>query len=69
MAAALTLHHGDAQQEYVEHPVTVAKRALEEAAALEWETGSREWAGMFARFADTLPHRPPMLKAGQVGGA
>jgi len=37
MAPALTLHHGDLEAEYVEHPTEVARKAL--IAAAEVETG------------------------------
>jgi hypothetical protein len=49
--------------EYVEHPLEIARKALEEAATLEWEAGDRSWAGRFARLADCLPRRDPILKA------
>lgn len=32
---ALTLHHGNAEASYVEHPLEVARRALRDAAAIE----------------------------------
>jgi hypothetical protein len=58
----LTLHHGDQEWEYVEHPVEIARRALNEAADLAWAEGDRDWGGIFARMASSLPDRLPIRK-------
>jgi hypothetical protein len=58
MAPTLTLHQGDAQVAYVEHPTEVARRAM--LAAAEFETG--RWPELFRRFADALPERPPIKR-------
>jgi hypothetical protein len=65
MAPTLTLHQGEARAEYVEHPIEVARRALREAARLEWESGTdrgRSWAGTLARIVDSLPERAPIKR-------
>lgn len=51
--AKLTLHQGDQEAEYEEHPVEVARRALLEAAKLEDD----DWAHVMRRFAGALPDR------------
>lgn len=51
----LTLHQGQAQAEYIEHPIEVARRALLAAASLETEPP--EWQQRFRRVADALPDR------------
>jgi hypothetical protein len=60
MAPALTLHQGDQQAEYVEHPTETARKAL--MAAAEVETSA--WAGILQRVASALPHRPTIMKGG-----
>jgi hypothetical protein len=52
----LTLHQGDEQAEYVEHPTEVARRALLDAAAVETE----DWAAVIRRAASALPRRGPV---------
>jgi len=54
MAPALTLHHGDQQAQYVEHPTEVARKALMAAAEVE----TADWAS-------ALPHRPAIMKEGE----
>lgn len=63
MAPALTLHHGDQQAEYVEHPTETARKAL--LAAARVEHGSR-LADHLRRFAETLPDRPAIMKGGEA---
>jgi hypothetical protein len=62
MAANLTLHQGDAERTFVEHPVEVARRALLEAADLEQDSGGNgpEWARIMRRVASALPRRGPI---------
>jgi hypothetical protein len=55
--AVLTLHHGDAQAEYVAHPMEVARRALLAAAELEDENGRVDWPDWLRRIAASLPDR------------
>lgn len=67
--AALTLHQNDRSQDFVEHPVEVARRALRDAAELEWNSGlknGREWAGLYERMASSLPERGAILTKGAV---
>jgi hypothetical protein len=59
----LTLHQGDAQEDYVEHPTEIARRALIAAAEVEVEG----WPGLLLRVARALPSRAP-LRA-REGGA
>jgi hypothetical protein len=58
MAAALTLHHGDQQANYVEHPMEVARKALLAAADLE----AGEWSFACRGIAELLPDRPAIMK-------
>ena len=60
MAPALTLHHGDRQAQYVEHPTEVARKALLAAAEVE----TPDWASVLQRVASALPHRPAIMKEG-----
>ena len=64
MTSSLTLHQGDEQREFVEHPIEIARRALLDAATLE-ETADHDtsapWAGVMRRFASSLPNRGPIL--------
>jgi hypothetical protein len=53
MPSALTLHHGDQQAMYVEHPTETARKALLDATQIE----SLRLADQMRRFADTLPDR------------
>jgi hypothetical protein len=55
MAPALTLHHGNQQAEYVEHPTEVARKALLDAARVE----RGRLADQMRRFAENLADRPP----------
>ena len=52
--SALTLHQGEEQQEYTEHPTMLARQALLEAAEVETE----DWAALLRRVARALPNRP-----------
>jgi hypothetical protein len=61
MAPALTLHQGDQQAVYVEHPTEVARRALMAAAEVE----TFDWAQILQRVASALPHRPAIMKGGE----
>ena len=61
MPPTLTLHHGDAEAEYAEHPTITARRALEAAATVE----DAEWAPLMRRFARLLPRRAPLPKDGE----
>lgn len=54
--AALTLHQGDNQAEFTEHPTEVARKALTAAAKVE----SPPLADHLSRFAATLPDRAPI---------
>jgi hypothetical protein len=54
----LTLHHGENQQEYVEHPIEVARRALMAAAKVE----SGRWPELLRRVAQSLPERGAIRK-------
>lgn len=54
--ATLTLHHGDAQAAFEEHPTETARRALTAAAQVE----SPHLADHLRRFAETLPPRAPL---------
>lgn len=63
MPPTLTLHHGDAKAEYVEHPVEVARRMLIAAAELETDVG---WQHRFRRVADALPDRSGVVKRGEA---
>ena len=67
--ATLTLHQGECAQEYAEHPIEIARRAiiaaadLETAQAHETDDANRAashlaWASAMARFASALPNRP-----------
>lgn len=58
MMATLTLHQGERQQEFVEHPIEVARRALIKASEIEDEP----WAGSCRRVAGLLPHREPLRR-------
>lgn len=58
----LTLHHGDAQAAYIEHPTVTARAALLAAAAVE---SDRRLASQLERFARALPDRPPILRRGE----
>lgn len=60
----LTLHQGDTQQEFVQHPVEVARVALYAAAEIE----GGEWASVILRFASALPNRPRMQQKREEGG-
>ncbi len=63
MATTLTLHQGQAEAAFQEHPTEVARRALREAAQFEWESGTddgMQWAGILTRFVNVLPHREPV---------
>jgi hypothetical protein len=62
MAPALTLHHGDQQAEYVEHPTETARKALMAAAEVE----TRDWASILERVASAMPHRPAIMKGGET---
>jgi hypothetical protein len=55
---ALTLHHGEAERTFEEHPIEVARKALLDAA----ETEGSDWAGVMLRFASALPHRGAILR-------
>lgn len=57
MAPVLTLHQGENKQEYVEHPIEVARRAL--LAAAELEGGHLDRC---RRIAELLPRRGPIRK-------
>jgi hypothetical protein len=61
--AALTLHEGDSQREFVQHPMEVARRALRDAADLESTTGHDDWAAILRRVASAMPERRPTRKA------
>ncbi len=61
MAPVLTLHHGQRQAVYADHPTVAARKALEAAAAVE----GGEWAAVMLRFAHTLPDRPPITRGGE----
>lgn len=63
MATTLTLHQGDQEAAFVEHPLEVARRALLEAANLERD----EWAAVMRRFASALPNRSPVRKGEGAG--
>jgi hypothetical protein len=60
MAPVLTLHQGDAEASFVEHPTEVARKAL--MAAADLETG--RWPELLRRVASELPFRAPITKAG-----
>ena len=61
MAPVLTLHQGDAEASFVEHPTETARRALMAAAQVE---GGR-WPELCRRFARALPDRAPIMKGGE----
>lgn len=61
---ALTLHQGDRKQEFVEHPVEIARRALNEAAKLDYDAGNLRWASLLSSAASALPNREPIMKGG-----
>ncbi len=66
--ATFTLHQGEAKQEFTEHPVETARRALTEAARMEYESGTADgiaWASLMSRVASSLPNRPPIVKGGE----
>lgn len=56
MPPTLTLHQGDAQAAYGEHPVVTARKALMDAAEVEG-SGDRHLASQLERFARALPKR------------
>jgi hypothetical protein len=62
--AALTLHQGDQQQEFAEHPTELARQALIAAAAVEGE----DWAYIIRRFARALPNRVGVIPSSEIGG-
>jgi hypothetical protein len=72
MAPALTLHHGDQQAEYIEHPTERARRAL--MAAADVEDDSLALAMRLAarslprreRIMRTLPADPPAIMKGET---
>lgn len=55
---SLTLHHGEASAEYVEHPIEVARKALAAAAEVEDET----WAPTCRHIAALLPRRRQLVR-------
>lgn len=55
----LTLHQGDAEASFEEHPIEVARRALFAAAELEDD----DWAYNLRRFARVLPSRTRIARA------
>lgn len=57
----LTLHHGDAEAVFTEHPTEAARRALMEAATVE----SPRWAIVMMDFARALPPGERIIKAGR----
>ncbi len=60
MAVVLTLHQGDAERTFSQHPIEIARRALLEAADFEERSGgetSVDWAAPLRRFANALPER------------
>ena len=58
MAPTLTLHHGDAEAVYIEHPIEVARKALMAAADVEDD----EWRSLLRRVALSLPRRAPVRR-------
>ncbi len=65
MAPILTLHHGEAEAIFTEHPIEIARRALLEAAELESQSGgalAEEWMYTLKRIAKALPHREPITR-------
>lgn len=54
MPPTLTLHHGEGQAQYIEHPIQVARRALREAVELDGKAGSRRWQRLLEDTADLL---------------
>ena len=61
MAPVFTLHQGDAEASFVEHPVEVARKALMAAADLE----TPRWAEALRRFAELLPVRTTITNGGE----
>lgn len=55
----LTLHHGDAQASFTEHPMEVARRALKAAAELEPDG---RMARTLTNIADDLPFRDRLAR-------
>jgi hypothetical protein len=60
MAPMLTLHQGEAKQEFVEHPIEVARQLLMAAADREADLVASE----LRLLASSLPRRAP-IKAGE----
>lgn len=56
MTPILTLHHGDAEASFSEHPTETARKALIAAARIE----NPRLADQLRRFAETLPRRGPI---------
>lgn len=63
MAPTLTLHQGDAQAEFVEHPMETARRAIMAAAEVEDD----EWRSLLRRVGLSLPRRDPIKREGGDG--
>jgi len=55
---ALTLHLGDAEASFEEHPIEIARKALIAAAELE----SPDWSAVMLRFASALPPRGRLIQ-------
>ena len=62
-APTLTLHHGDAQASFAEHPTEVARQALIAAARVE----DGRLADQMIRFAATFPERRPARVDAETG--
>ena len=61
MAPMLTLHQGEAKQEFVEHPIEVARQLLMAAADREGDLVASE----LRLLASSLPRRAPIRKGGE----
>lgn len=61
MATVLTLHQGDAEASFTEHPIEVARRALLEAAEIEGEP----WARILCQVAAAIPDRREVVRFDQ----
>jgi hypothetical protein len=58
--ATLTLHQGDAEASFMEHPTETARKALIAAASVEKSC----FADQLRRFAETFPDRGSILAKG-----
>jgi hypothetical protein len=61
MAPVLTLHQGDSEASFVEHPIEVARKALNAAADIE----SEQIAARLRRVAELLPVRTTITNGGE----